>query len=133
MAGKRPACPSESNVEFFGSLWTMARATMTDTAPVDSAFPVTLVQSEQILRGEPYGVEHLEVHARGLGKQMCAARAEGGSREFRRRLTECAEFLREARSALANGATQGEDHTGAAWLLDNFHVVDEQLREIVDD
>lgn len=94
-----------------------------------------LNSATHVLRGEPYGLEHLEQHARQLGKRFAGATAHrAGAGSFKRRFQENAKILREAHSATCQAVRGGDPMTSAAeWLLDNFHVVEDQLREIVDD
>jgi cyclic beta-1,2-glucan synthetase len=106
-------------------------ASVTDTAPRPA---VADPQIEDILRGEPFGIEHLENHARQLAGRLIPDPRPASSAAFSRRFEENAEILRNARELLAAGIQAGDPQTSETeWLLDNFHIVEEQLREIVDD
>ena len=105
------------------------------TAAESSSKLVASVHENKVLRGEPFGLDHLEQHARLLGQRFGSARvSHRRDREFKRRFEENARILREAHTETCRAIRAGEPMTPEAeWLLDNFHVVEEQLREIVDD
>src|SRR4051812_43445141 len=86
-------------------------------------------------RAEPFGVERLEQHARDLADALVTA-TTGGREDpaFFARFAANAQALREANSVISQAAQAaaalGPD---AEWLIDNFYIVEEQLREIRDD
>ena len=90
--------------------------------------------SEEPIRSELFSVERLESHAQSLAKaQRVLARPSRG-RPVLTRLTENAKVLDEAYRVIADTTRDGRPITPAAeWLLDNFHVVEEQVREIKND
>jgi cellobiose phosphorylase len=77
-------------------------------------------------------VEHLEERARALAASYTLARnPRRRPRRFLPRLHENARFLRHAYRALAYDVRRGEAVPPAAeWLLDNFHLVEAEFREV---
>ena len=95
------------------------------TAPAPVAEPI---------HAEVFGVERLEQHAESLASAQPVRRDRGWARRLLSRVADNARVLREAYQVLAAGARDGQPVTPAAeWLIENFHVIDEQLREIRDD
>ena len=84
------------------------------------------------LHGELLGVERLEERARALAAEFTLARdPRRGPPLLLRRLADDARVLRAAYRTLAGDVRRGEAGTPAAeWLLDNFHLVEGELREI---
>jgi cyclic beta-1,2-glucan synthetase len=82
-------------------------------------------------RSELFGVDRLEDHARSLAfAQPVAARSDRGS-GLSRRLVENAAFLLNASSALALESAGHQELTPAGeWLVDNYHLVEVQIRKI---
>lgn len=87
------------------------------------------------LRAEPFGVERLEQHARDLAQALASATVRGGQEPaFFRDFAANARALRDANAIVSTAAQSGEPlTTEAEWLIDNFYIVEEQLREIRDD
>ena len=87
--------------------------------------------SDEPIRSELFSVERLESHADSLAAaQRVLARPSRG-RPVLARLTENAKVLDEAYRVIADATRDGRPIAPAAeWLLDNFHVVEEQIREI---
>src|SRR5436190_10263151 len=84
-------------------------------------------------RSESFGVERLESHARDLA--VALATVDGAEDPtFFKRFAANAAALRQA-NAIMSQASQSEGGIGqdAEWLIDNFYIVEEQLREIRDD
>jgi cyclic beta-1,2-glucan synthetase len=84
------------------------------------------------LHGELLGVERLEERARALAAGFTLSRhpRRGPPRQLRR-LADDARVLRHAYRLLAGDVRRGEPIAPAAeWLLDNFHVVEAEMREI---
>ncbi|MGC2781213.1 MAG: glucoamylase family protein, partial [Bradyrhizobium sp.] len=98
---------------------------MSPTAPWDS---------EESIREELFSVERLEQHAESLAAaQHITARPTTG-RSLAVRLKDNESALLEAYRAIAGAVAEGRAITPAAeWLLDNYHLVEEQIREIRDD
>ena len=90
--------------------------------------------SEDSIRAELFSAERLEEHAESLAAaQRVSARPITG-RSLAVRLQDNESALLEAYRAIAGAVGEGRAVTPAAeWLLDNYHLVDEQIREIRDD
>ncbi len=88
-----------------------------------------------IIRADLFGPERLEHHARTLAEaQAIVARTPRGRGRLARRVKENADALLHAYRFCANAVTEGQPITPAAeWLLDNFHLVEQQLRQITAD
>ncbi len=84
------------------------------------------------LHGELLGVERLEERARALAAEFTLARhPRRGPPRLLRRLSDDARMLRHAYRTLASDVRSGGASTPATdWLLDNFHLVEGELREI---
>jgi cyclic beta-1,2-glucan synthetase len=83
------------------------------------------------LHGELLGVERLEERARALAAEFTLARNPRVSPPLLRRLAAHKRLLQQAYRALASDVRRGEPVTPAAeWLLDNFHVIEGEIREI---
>src|SRR5437762_5286699 len=86
--------------------------------------------SGQPIRGELFGLDQLREQARALAA-ACQRARPGPGRPLRRRLADNGRFLREAHRQIAEAYRRQESlGTDAEWLLDNFHVVAEVLREV---
>ena len=86
---------------------------------------------QEPLWAELFSPERLEQHARSLA----AAQPVGGRpprwRSFAQRNTDNADVLREAYAAISDAVKSKRLITPAAdWLVNNFHVVEDQLRDI---
>ena len=82
-------------------------------------------------RSEIFGPERFAQHGRSLGETHAARFAPSGSTAFFPRLRDNIRILREAHHYIGRQATTGYDVSPAAeWLLDNFHLIEAQLREI---
>ena len=89
------------------------------------------IWDDRPIRAELFSVERLEEHARSLAAaQEIAARPPRG-RDLATRLGDNEAVLISAYRDTANAIAQGVAITPAAeWLIDNFHVVEEQIREV---
>jgi len=85
------------------------------------------------LHGELLGVERLEERARALAAGFTLSRdPRRGPPRLLRRLSDHARVLRHAYRILAGDVRRGEPISPAAeWLLDNFHLVEGEIREIL--
>ena len=108
------------------------------SAPLDESSAPYLIspQAGGPIRAERLGPERLEAHARQLAAAcVLDPRGRAGS-PLLRRFAENGRFLREAHrrifeaSAGAEGEGRGLD---AEWLCDNFHIIEEVLREVRQD
>ncbi len=86
------------------------------------------------VREELFGVERLEQHGESLAAAQPVTACPPIVRPLRRRLADNAAALLTAYRASASELERGRRVVLAAeWLLDNYHVVEEQIREIRDD
>lgn len=86
------------------------------------------------IREELFGVERLEQHALSLAAAQSISARPPAVLSLHQRLNENAAVLLAAYRASASELTQGRSVVPAAeWLLDNYHLVEEQIREIRDD
>src|SRR5881628_2477947 len=90
--------------------------------------------AEDPIRADLFGIERLEQHAESLAAAQGVMRRSGRGRRLLQRVEHNGRVLRDSYRVIANAIRQERAITPAAeWLVDNFHVVDEQLREIRDD
>ena len=86
------------------------------------------------VREELFGVERLEQHAESLAAAQRVTATPPRVLPLRTRLNDNAAFLLTAYRATAAEVEGGRGVVHAAeWLLDNYHLVEEQIREIRDD
>ena len=107
------------------------------TRPLDAlrpggARPRLIGLDSSPLHGELLGVERLEERARALAAGYTLARNPGrGPPRLLRRLSDHTRVLRHAYRVLAGDVRRGGPIAPAAeWLLDNFHLVEGEMREI---
>ena len=86
---------------------------------------------ESPIRSEIFGVARFEQHGRSLAAAH-DAKAGASSTEFFPRLRENIAVLREAHRYIGQQARSVEVDPAGEWLLDNFHVVVAQIKEIHD-
>ncbi|MBS0473483.1 MAG: glycosyl transferase [Proteobacteria bacterium] len=86
------------------------------------------------IRAELFSIERLEQHAESLAiAQRVSDKIERG-RLLSERLAENARIIADTYRAVVRATRARQSVPPAAeWLLDNFHIVDEQIREIRDD
>jgi cyclic beta-1,2-glucan glucanotransferase len=85
------------------------------------------------IRGELLGAEHLADRARAVaaGQRLAGVRRARRRPRLLTRLDETRRILDDAHTRLAGAADHDVDVGPAGeWLLDNFHVVQEQIREV---
>jgi len=93
-----------------------------------------LESAEEPIRAELFGIERLEQHAESLAAAQPVMGKSGQARPLLPRVEENGRVLREAYRVIAQAIREERGIAPAAeWLVDNFHVVDEQVREIRDD
>ena len=87
-------------------------------------------RAESPLRAELLSVERLEERARGLAASFTLARArDDNGQQFFARVDENARVLRDAYRILADDVHRGEFLAPAGeWLLDNFHLIESEIR-----
>ena len=89
---------------------------------------------EEPIRAELYSTERLEEFARSLGAEHGLARGFRKGRPLLPRLRENGRVLLDSYRAVAEAIREERTISPAAeWLVDNFHIVEEQLREIRED
>jgi cyclic beta-1,2-glucan synthetase len=87
--------------------------------------------SEELLRSELFSVERLEQHGRSLAAAQPVSEKRMRGRSLTARLRDNARVLLAAYRDIASAVSAGRPITPAAeWLLDNYHVIEEQIREI---
>jgi cyclic beta-1,2-glucan synthetase len=85
---------------------------------------------QEPIRAELYGLEHLEAHARALRHPSLPA-VRGAPRDaLLRRFRENGRALTRAHAEIAATAHQETLGADAEWLLDNYHIIEETLREV---
>src|SRR6202162_1503455 len=90
--------------------------------------------SDEILRAELFSVERLEQHAASLAAAQQVATRHAAHRTLGVRLRDNETVLLAAYRAIAAATGEGRAISPAAeWLLDNYHLVEEQIREIRQD
>ena len=86
---------------------------------------------EPPIRSEIFGLQRFAQHGRSLGETHRAATAASRAATFFPRLRSNIRTLREAHRYIGMQASTGYDISPAAeWLLDNFHLIEAQLKEI---
>jgi len=107
----------------------IGRATEVGSSGTSTAFA-----SDQPIRGELLPPERLAERARDLAKGSRTKARKARGRPMLPRLEEDARVLLACYRDVALAIAQGRPISPAAeWLADNWHIVEEQLREIRDD
>ena len=102
--------------------------------PLTSPFPKSTASLEEPIRAELFGIERLEQHGESLAVAQKVTAEPGKGRLLLPRVEDNGRVLREAYRSIGTAIREERAIVPAAeWLVDNFHVVDEQLREIRDD
>jgi len=95
---------------------------------------ITLSGLYEPIRAELFSVERIEQHAESLAAAQTVTRAPDPGRPLIPRVKENGRVLLDSYRAIARAIQEERAITPAAeWLVDNFHIVEEQLREIQDD
>ena len=90
--------------------------------------------TENSIREELFGIERLEEHAESLAAAQQITAKSNVRRSLASRLKDNEAVLLEAYRIIGGAAGEGHAVTPAAeWLLDNYHLVEEQISEIRDD
>ena len=90
--------------------------------------------NDEILRAELFSIERLEQHAASLAVAQRITNRPIARRTLGVRLRDNEAVFLEAYRDIAAATGEGHAMTPAAeWLLDNYHLVEEQIREIRDD
>jgi cyclic beta-1,2-glucan synthetase len=98
--------------------------------------PSTIVRRvlEEPIRSELFSPERLEQHAESLAAAQTVTKDTSRGRPLISRVTENGRVLLDSYRTIAR--TIREEHAivpAAEWLVDNFHIIDQQLREIQED
>jgi cyclic beta-1,2-glucan synthetase len=92
------------------------------------------VKLEEPIRAELFGVERLEQHAESLAAAQVVTADPRQGRGFIPRVLDNGRVLVESYRTITRAMQEEHAITPAAeWLVDNFHIVEEQVREIIDD
>ncbi len=95
---------------------------------------MTIPPLEEPIRAELFSVERLEQHAESLAAAQTVIKERYQGRPLIPRVIENGRVLLDSYRAIARAIQEERAITPAAeWLVDNFHIVEEQLREIHDD
>src|SRR5580692_2382064 len=87
--------------------------------------------NEELVRAELFGSERLEQHAASLAAAQGVTQRRSARRSLGARLKQNESVLLAAYRAIGAAVGEGRPITPAAeWLLDNYHLVEEQIREI---
>ncbi len=95
---------------------------------------IALPRLEDPIRAELFSAERLEQHAESLALAQRVTETPRKGRPLLPRVVDNGRVLLESYRAISRAMRQERAITPAAeWLVDNYHIVDEQLREIHDD
>ena len=98
------------------------------------AHNIIAVEPEEPIRAELFSIERLEQHAESLAKAQRVATGIRHRKPLPRRLRENESVLDEAYRVIAKAAHDKRPITPAGeWLLDNYHIVATQIREVRND
>src|SRR5258708_16343063 len=96
--------------------------------------PIILPEPEEPIRAELFSLERLEQHAESLAAAQAITNDASRGRPLIPRVVDNGRVLLDSYRAIARAIQEEHEITPAAeWLVDNFHIVDEQLREVQDD
>src|SRR6266568_1519996 len=98
--------------------------------------PATIIlpEPEEPIRAELFSLERLEQHAESLAAAQIVTNEASRGRPLIPLVVDNGRVLLDSYRAIAHAIQEEHAITPAAeWLVDNFHIVDEQLREIQDD
>ena len=100
----------------------------------DQTSTILLPNPEEPIRSELFSLERLEQHAESLAAAQVVEKETSGAALLIPRVMDNGRVLLDSYRAIARAIQEEHAITPAAeWLVDNFHIVDEQLREIQDD
>jgi cyclic beta-1,2-glucan synthetase len=85
------------------------------------------------LRGEIYATERLIAHAAEIARSSGPTSLEVPAGRLLQRISAARKRIRAAYAVLARDGTRRRPSSSEEWLLDNSHIVSEQLREIEED
>ncbi len=94
----------------------------------------TDLSGDDPIRAEQYGLEHLEAHARELAESSTVVAGTSAGHPLLRRFVQNGRRLVQAHGQITEATRRLESITpDAEWLLDNFHIVEDTLREVRND
>jgi cyclic beta-1,2-glucan synthetase len=103
-------------------------------APRFRVFGRSRFRPEPPIRAELFSVERLEQHAESLAIAQRITSHPTRGRPLAKRLHDNTRVFNEAYRTIVHASSERQPITPAAeWLLDNFHIVDEQVRDIKND
>ena len=92
---------------------------------------ISVGDDEDPIRSELFSIERLEQHAESLAAHQPVSNVLTSGKSLAVRLRENERVLLEAYRGIAQAAGEGRSITPAAeWLLDNYHLVEQQVREV---
>lgn len=95
---------------------------------------ILLPNLEEPIRAELFSLERLEQHAESLAAAQAITSEASRGRPLIPQVVDNGRVLLDTYRSIARAIQEEHEITPAAeWLVDNFHIVDEQLREIQDD
>jgi cyclic beta-1,2-glucan synthetase len=95
---------------------------------------IAVLALEEPIRAELFSIERLEQHAESFAAAQRVTTTPRKGRPLLARVLDNGRVLLESYRAIARAIRQERAITPAAeWLVDNYHIVDEQVREIRDD
>ncbi|HEY5755305.1 MAG TPA: glucoamylase family protein [Steroidobacter sp.] len=90
--------------------------------------------SSAIIREELFSITRLEQHAESLAQSQPVTARPQRRRSLNARLSDNAEVLLDAYRTITLAASKGSNITPAGeWLVDNYHVIEQQIRKIHSD
>jgi cyclic beta-1,2-glucan synthetase len=99
-----------------------------------SSRSIVLPPLDPPLRGESFSAEHLWQHAQDVAQRQTIARRGAGDRQFIDRFESNARFIATTYQAVIESVREQQTISpDAEWLVDNYYVVQEQLREVRED
>jgi cyclic beta-1,2-glucan glucanotransferase len=112
----------------------MLRGAFWKFMPRPEPFVGVVPDHDEAVRAELFSTERLERHAETLAGAQRVTTGRRRGRNIVPRVVENGRVLLGSYRALAQAVREGRAITPAGeWLVDNFHIVEEQLREIHDD
>src|SRR4051794_15278932 len=109
---------------------TTAERDARDRPPVLPDPFVATLASEEPIRAELFGLEHLEAHARALSHAGAPVGPGAPADALLRRFRENGRALTRAYAEIVAAARQEALGADAEWLLDNYHIIEQTLREV---
>ena len=114
--------------------YIMVQLTALPRRAFELARPASPWDSQEPVREELFSVERIEQHARSLALAQAVASKSTQGHSLAGRLAENGAILLDAYRSLVKAIDEGRPITPAAeWLIDNYHLVERQIREIRSD